>query len=154
MLIAIGTPARLRVAKKAGAASALETARGLAATGAPHLALARVEQLQPRDPGMAPWAEWEVLRLGLLVELKRNDEALKRAAELPASLPQPALRQCLLAAVRAAVATGQGATARAYAARLLWQLDAAAEEARSARLLVIESYLAERQGDAGAGASA
>ncbi len=132
----------------AGAASALDTARGFAATGAPHLALARVEQLQPRDPGVARWAEWEVLRLGLLVELKRNDEALKRAAALPANLPQPALRQCLLAAARAAVAAGQGATARAYAARLLWQLDAAAEEARAARLLVIDSYLSERQGDA------
>ncbi len=131
----------------AGAASALETARGLAASGAPHLALARVEQLQPGDPGAARWAEWESLRLVLLVELKRNDEALKRAAVLPANLPQPALRQCLLAAARAAVAEGRGETARAYAARLLWQLEATAEEARAARLLVIESYLAERQGE-------
>jgi hypothetical protein len=129
-----------------GAASAWETARGFVASGAPHLALARVEQLQPRDPAAARWAEWEVLRLNLLVELKRSDEALKRAAALPVNLPQPALRQCLLAAARAAVATGQGATARAHAARLLWQLDAAAEEARAARLLVIESYLVERQG--------
>lgn len=131
----------------AGAASALETARGLAASGAPHLALARVEQLQPGDPGAARWAEWESLRLALLVELKRNDEALKRAAVLPANLPQPALRQCLLAAARAAVAEGRGETARAYAARLLWQLEATAEEARAARLLVIESHLAERQGE-------
>ena len=131
----------------AGAAPALDTARNLAASGAPRLALARVEQLQPNDPGAARWAEWEVLRLGLLVELGRNDEALKRAAALPANLPQPALRQCLLAAARAAVAAGQGATARTYAARLLWQLEPTADEARTARLLVIESYLAERQGD-------
>jgi len=127
--------------------SALETTRGLAASGAPRLALARAEQLQPTDPGAARWAEWEVLRLGLLVELGRNDEALKRAAELPANLPQPALRQCLLAAARAAVAAGQGATVRVYVARLLWQLESTADEARTARLLVIESYLAERQGD-------
>ena len=131
----------------AGAASALDTARDLAASGAPRLALARAEQLQPNDPGAARWAEWEVLRLGLLVELGRNDEALKRAAELPANLPQPALRQCLLAAARAAVAAGQGAAVRAYAARLLWQLESPADEARTARLLVIESYLAEQQGD-------
>src|SRR6476646_6023712 len=108
-------------------AAALETARSLAAAGAPQLALSRVEQLQPRDPGTARWAEWEVLRLGLLVELKRNGEALKRAAELPANLPQPALRQCLLVATRAAVAAGRGATARSYAARLLWQLESTAE---------------------------
>lgn len=132
----------------AGASSALETARSLAASGAPHLALARVEQLQPPGTGAAGWAEWEALRLTLLTELKRYDEALKRAAALPADAPQPALRQCLLAAARAGVAAGQGATARAYAARLLWQLDATPEETRAARLLVIESHLAERQGEA------
>jgi hypothetical protein len=132
----------------AGAAPALETARGLAASGAPHLALARVEQLQPREPAAPRWGEWEALRLALLVDLKRNDEALKRAAALPDNLPQPVLRLCLLAAARAAVAAGQGAQARAYTARLLWQLDPAAGEARAARLLVIESYLADAQGEA------
>jgi len=35
----------------AGAASALESARSLAASGAAQLALARVEQLQPRAAG-------------------------------------------------------------------------------------------------------
>ncbi len=131
----------------AGAALALETARGLAASGAPHLALARIEQLQPREPAAPRWAEWEALRLTLLVDLKRNDEALKRAAALPDNLPQPELRLCLLAAARAAVAAGQGAQARAYTVRVLWQLDPAAGEARAARLLVIESYLTEGQGD-------
>lgn len=131
----------------AGAASGLETARSLAASGAPHLALARVEQLQPRDSGAPRWAEWEALRLDLLVELKRHAEALERAAALPKELPQPQLRQSVLAATRAAVAAGQGARARALAARLLWQLEPMPEEARAARLLVIESYLAERQGE-------
>lgn len=130
-----------------GAATALETARNLAASGAPHLALARVEQLQPNDSGARQWAEWESLRLTLLLELKRHDEALKRVAGLPGNLPQPELRQCLLAGARAAVAAGQGSTARAYAARLLWQLEPTPEEARAARLLVIDSHLAERQGE-------
>ena len=129
-------------------AAALETARNLAASDAPHLALARVELLQPRDPGAPRWADWEALRLTLLVGLKRNGEVLKRAAALPAGMPQPALRLVLQAATRAAVAEGQGATARAYASRLLWQLEPTPEEARALRLLVIESYAAERQGDA------
>ena len=129
-----------------GAASALETARALAAAGAPRLALDRVEQRQPVDTRAARWAEWEALRLALLVELERNPEALLRAAALPGGLPQPALRRCLLAAAQAAVADGQAAAARAYAARLLWQLDPLPDEARAARLLVIESYLVERQG--------
>ena len=131
----------------AGAVLALETARGLAASGAPQLALARADQLQPPAAGAPGWPEWEALRFRLLVELRRNDEVLRRAAMLPPGMPQPALRQCLLAAARAAVAAGQGAAARSYAARLLWQLDAAADEARSARLIVIESYAAERQGE-------
>jgi hypothetical protein len=128
-------------------AAALETARELTASGASRLALARVEQLQPRDPGAARWAEWEALRMRLLVGLKLNDEALKRAAGLPANMPPAALRQCLLDAGRAALATGRGEAARAYTARVLWQLQATPEEARAARLLVIESHLAERQGD-------
>jgi hypothetical protein len=128
-------------------AAALETARELAASGASRVALARVEQLQPGDSGAPRWAEWEALRMRLLVGLKLNDEALKRAMGLPGNMPQAALRQCVLEAGRAALATGQGEAARAYAARLLWQLQATPEEARAARLLVIESHLAERQGD-------
>lgn len=131
----------------AGAASALETARDLAATGAPHLALARIEQLQPRDANAPRWADWESLRLDLLVALKRNHEVLKRVAALPEDLPQPSLRRSLIAAARAAVAEGQGAVARTHAARLLWRLDGSADEVRAARLLVIESYVAEREGE-------
>ena len=129
-------------------ACALETARELAASGASRLALARVEQLQPRDSGAARWGEWEALRLNLLVRLKQNEEALKRVAALPAKLPAAELRQCLLEGARAAVATGKGAEARGYLGRVLWQLEATPAEARAARLLVIESQVLERQGDA------
>lgn len=129
-------------------AQALETARELAASGAARLALARVEQLQPRDSAAPRWGEWEVLRLNLLVRLGQNEEALKRIAALPAKLPAANLRQCLLEGARAAVAAGKGPEARGYAARLLWQLEPTAEEARAARLLSIESQVLEQQGDA------
>ena len=129
------------------AASALETARALAASGAPHLALARVEQLQPRELAAPRWAEWEALRLSLLVAVGRHADALQRAGALPANMPPPLLREALLAAARAGVATGQGAAARRHAARVLWQLEPSPPEARTARLLVIDSYVAERQGD-------
>lgn len=65
---------------------------------------------------------------------------------LPAGQQQPALRQSLLTDMRSAIASGQPATARARAARLLWQLDPTPEEARAARLVVIDSHLAEQQG--------
>ena len=128
-------------------AQALETARELAASGAARLALARVEQLQPRDSAAARWGEWEALRLNLLVRLKQNEEALKRAAALPAKLPAAELRLCLLEGARAAVAAGKGPEARDYAARVLWQLDAKTAEARAARLLAIESQVLEQQGE-------
>ncbi|HKA43700.1 MAG TPA: hypothetical protein VKF40_17100 [Burkholderiales bacterium] len=131
-----------------GGAFALETARGLAASGATRLALARVEQLQPRDPAAPRWGEWEALRISLLATLGRNEEALQRADALPANMPSPLLRTCLLAAGRAGVASGHGAVARRHVARVLWQLEPSVEEARTGRLIVIDSYVGERQGDA------
>lgn len=128
-------------------APALETARQLVQSGAPRLALNRVEQLQPRDPKDPRWAEWETLRLGLLFTLGRDQEVLARAATLPQTLPERELREALTLATRAAIAAGQGALARSYAARVLWQLGAAPDEARALRLLVIESHVAERNGD-------
>ena len=58
----------------------------------------------------------------------------------------PTLRACLMPAARTAVATGQGAAARRHAARLLWQGAASGDELRELRLLVIESYVADRHG--------
>ena len=49
--------------------------------------------------------------------------------------------------MRSAIAAGRPADARAQAARLMWQLDATPEEARAARLVVIDSHLAEKQGE-------
>src|SRR5262245_12087293 len=132
----------------AGVSWALETARGLVASGAPALALARIEELQPRDTAAPLWGEWEALRMRVLVSLGRHEEALKRAELLPASMPRPLLRACLIAAAQAGAASGHGAVSRRHAARVLWQLDPSAEEMRAMRLLVIDSYVAEREGDA------
>jgi hypothetical protein len=129
------------------AASALETARALAASGAPRLALARIEQLQPREATAPLWPEWEALRIGLLVAVGRHADALQRAGALPAGMPPPSLRESLLAAARSGIATGQGAVARRHLARVLWQLEPSAQETRAVRFLVIESYTAERQGE-------
>ncbi len=68
------------------------------------------------------------------------------AENAPAAGQRPALRESLISGMRSAIAAGQPATARAQAARLLWQLDPTLEEARAARLVVIDSYLAEQQG--------
>jgi hypothetical protein len=131
----------------AGPAAALEAARGLAASGAARLALDRVEALQPREPFSPRWAEWEALRLELLETLGRSDETLKRAAALPPAMPPEFLRRSLLVAARTAAATGQGALARSYAARVTWHPGATPEDVRRARLAVIDSLVAEQQGE-------
>jgi hypothetical protein len=52
-----------------------------------------------------------------------------------------------LAAARSALASGQGEAARRHAARVLWQFEPTPDEARAARLIVIDSYAQEQQGD-------
>jgi hypothetical protein len=129
-------------------AHALETARELALGGTPRLALARVESLQPGGPQHPRWAEWEALHLELLFTLGRDRELLARAHALPAGMPAGELRRTLVLAARAGVAAGEGRAARTFAARLLWELAATGPEARALRLLVIESHIAERNGEA------
>lgn len=128
-------------------ADALDAARRLGDAGMPELALNRVEQSQPRTAAVPAWAEWEVLRLNLLLRNGRHDEVLRRAAALPAEMPAAFLRASLAAAVRAAMAAGDGESARRYAARILWQSGVPAADARDARLRVIESLAADKMGD-------
>ncbi|MFN7085929.1 MAG: hypothetical protein ACK4N4_04805 [Burkholderiales bacterium] len=135
------------VALAADGPDALETTRQFVSSGAPQLALMRIEQLQPRDAAVPLWGEWEKLRLNLLFRFKRHEEVLDRVAALPGNFSLPAQREALKLAVRSAVASGKGAQARHYAARLLWQTGAAADDLGEIRLLVIDSLVADRQGD-------
>jgi hypothetical protein len=140
----------LTVASLAMAATppdALDTTRRLAGAGAPQLALDHVERWQPKGPGDPLWAEWETLRIELLARLDRHEEILARVRSVPANgLPETLDQKILYQGARAAVAGGAGAEARAYAARLLWRHRVA--DAKEVRLLVIESYIVERNGDA------
>jgi hypothetical protein len=133
------------VAHAQGAPDAFETTQRFADSGAPLLALARVEQLQPAALNAPRWADWEQLRCTLLSRLGRHQELTRRVAALPPGAPDKVVRTCLLQGARAALANAQGVTARHFLARLIWRHDLAAEEMRQARLLVIETYLAEDQ---------
>jgi len=122
----------------------VETTRRIAATGATALALARVDELQPKDPRAARWAQWEALRVGLLVDLGRDADALERAtAEVERDLPNAAARDLWRDVARASVRLKRGEQARRYYARLLWSGNPEPAEQRRWRLGVIESYLAE-----------
>ncbi|MEO8442892.1 MAG: hypothetical protein ABI547_10415, partial [Betaproteobacteria bacterium] len=128
-----------------GVPDAFEITQRYADTAAPQLALARVEQLQPAAPTAPRWADWEQLRCILLARLARHQELTKRVAALPPAAPEKVVRTCLLQGARAATASAQAATARDFLARLIWRHQLSADEMRQARLLVIESYLAEDQ---------
>src|SRR3954471_13457232 len=124
---------------------AFEITQRIADNGAPQLALARVEQLQPAAATAPRWTDWEQLRCVLLGRLMRYEELRKRVAALPSGVPEQAVRACLLQGARAAVAAGQAISARNLLARLMWRQGLSADEMRQARGLVIESYLAEQQ---------
>lgn len=129
-------------------ARALETTRQLLANGAPRLALDRIEQRQPQESTGSQWAEWEALRSQALFALERYQDVLARSAALPAGLPERERQRALALAARSALEAGQPAQARNLVGRALWQAGALPEDARELRLLVIDSYLAEGNGQA------
>jgi hypothetical protein len=132
-------------ARAQGVPDAFEITQRYADNSAPQLALARVEQLQPAASTAPRWADWEQLRCTLLSRLSRYQELTRRVAALPPGAPDKVVRMCVLQGARAALANAQGVVARNFLARLIWRHDLSAEEMRQARLLVIETYLAEDQ---------
>ncbi len=143
----------------AEAPDGLDATRSLAQAGALQLALRHIDSLQPQDAIAPPpkgtssgappkgtssgarWAEWETLRLQLLVRLDRNDEVLQRAGMLPSSVPADARVGLHVMAARAALALGRTAVARDHAGRALWTPGLNAGVLRELRLLVIRSHV-------------
>jgi len=138
LMLSLAAPAQ-------GVSDPLDIAQRFADAGAWQAALARVDQQQPAAVSAPRWGDWEQLRCTLMYRLNRHQELAKRIATLPNTVPQNVARFCLMQGARAAIAVGQGAAGRDLLARLLWQNETSAEELRQARLLVIESYLAENK---------
>jgi len=140
VIVSMSVPAATQTA-----VDSLERIRSLVDAGALQLALNRIEALQPADTAGARWAQWEALRCELLARLGRYDALLARGASLPERTPLPGI--CLIESARAAVLQNEPQLARTYAARLLWQSNPTSADVRSARLAVIESYVAEKRGE-------
>ena len=90
----------------------------------------------------------KALRCEVLARLNRR-EALLARVDRAAAGPRPRAAQRLLCRGRPRRASQERSAvgARATPRRLLWQRTADADEAKAARLTVIESYLAERRGE-------
>jgi hypothetical protein len=130
-------------------AAAVEDAasvRALLAAGARELALARIESLQPRDSSAPRWAEWESLRCEALGRLNRREALLERVNAIPQERISASLNACLVEAARAALGQNDPVAARAHTATVLWRTSASAADVRAARLVIIDSYVAERRG--------
>lgn len=125
----------------------LEVTAHLARSGAPQLALARIERDQPPSVNTPQGLQWEALRLSLLVELNHDQEVLQRALQLPPEIPAES-RGLYLSAAQAALRTNDPQLARDYLAKWLWAGETNADQQKDARRMVIRSYLAERRADA------
>ena len=123
-----------------------DTASRLARSGAPYLALARVERDQPAQAAHPQWLRWEALRLSLLVDLNRDQEVLQRVLQLPPEIPVE-FRTLYLSAAQAAQKTKDPALTRRYLAKLLWSGEPGDEQKKEARQMVIQSYLAQHRPD-------
>lgn len=136
----------LALAGTVRADTSFDAAIQLARSGAPQLALARVERVQPAEGGSPQWWRWEALRLSLLADLGRDAEVMQRYAQLPGEIPVPVLavyRSLALAAMR----QNDPALARRFLAKWLWDGVLDDGQLREARRMVIDSYLAQHRPD-------
>ena len=130
-------------------AGALDEARRLAAVGAVDLAIDRIDRDQSKQPDSPGWADWEALRLELLASRGRDAELLARMKAYPE--PAPLGRASIVSlttAARSALRASAAGAARHFLARLFLQPDLTSSEYRSARLMVIDAFLAEGDADA------
>lgn len=138
----------------------------LAGQGAPELALHLIDQQQTSlDPLASEWAAWEQARI--LIYQQRRDWAsvvrrtqalvasgttLAHPGAAPGNLPLTFTRWVLTQGAAAQLESGQGAAARAWLLRLIWQVDNADSQEQlfgQWRRMVIHSYIVEgRVGDA------
>ena len=127
------------------AADSFQAAQQFYQTGAPHLALARIERDQTAQPDQAIWYEWESLRLTLLSETKQAAEILKRVKLYPANAPRDFLQKALGHTVWAQMELNENKAARISLVRLIWQFDLNPADLKWARRLVIRSYLLDHK---------
>jgi len=132
----------------AGAASAanitpLERATVLANSGAPHLALRVLDELQPAVTDRQQWWEWERLRLSIFSQLGDWDGLSRHLSRLPADTPLLQQYSLITQGAEMLMAAGHGNSARRYLRDLLWRGSGDSNQVSYWRRLVIRSYIDE-----------
>lgn len=117
----------------------------LAGQGTPELALHIIDQQQTStDPHAVEWAEWEKARI--LIYQQRRDWAsvVRRVQALPDNSPFIFTHWALTQGAAAQLELGQGAAARAWLLRLIWQhANVDGQLFSQWRRMVIHSYIVE-----------
>lgn len=116
-----------------------DLASKMAQAGAEELALSYMQLHPPAKPD----PQWSSLAIRLLSKFGKNQQVLETADKLPFS------RETANYAIRAAFDLGKPAIARQWLAKLIWQGSPSKTALRQARLDVIRSYLAEKDGKNG-----
>ncbi len=129
----------------AAAAHATPEIEALVAAGTPRLALAVIDSDQPPlDRNPAAWMALEGVRLELLSDLDDWTTLEARVTAHPTTLPREFTDRSRTLQAEAALARGDGRTARARLRSLIWQGgDVASEPLTHWQELVIRSYLAD-----------
>ena len=127
--------------------------RRIADSGAVSLALDYVDRTQPKQWSAANWVEWESLRLELLARQGREPEIVTRAKSYSTAFAShPAFADLATRAARAALSSGEPALGRRWLGQVFLAAGGRSEpgagEYRSARMVVIEAFLAEGRADA------
>ena len=121
----------------------------LAEQGVPELALQILDQRQTSiDPLAAEWAAWEKARILIYQQQRDWVSVARRTQALPDNLPLMFTRWVLTQGAAAQLESGQGAAARAWLLRLIWQ--AAGVESQlfaQWRRMVIHSYIVDGRVD-------
>lgn len=129
-----------------GWAQELDELTGLAQAGAPELAVAEMDRLQPPfSQDQQVWMQWERERIRILAAMKNWKRLANRLAGLPQGLPDEFLRWAAVERARALLELGDGKGARRLLSGLIWdggEHDPA--EFATWRRLIVRSYLVDK----------
>jgi len=127
----------------AAAADDLGRIAALVKGGAPDLALRLVDQNQPPVEKVDAWMAWEKQRYAIYAARHDWDVIAQRTDKLPAGLPDDFVQWALTQAAWARLFADDGAGARHFLRRLLWQERGTQAALAQWRQMVIRSYLVD-----------